>query len=933
MSIPRSNSPDGDKDSDDDEICDGGDEGFCEICAVKYYGSEKHHRRMVHQDMTTLKFKDSRYTIYRTPAGTFDCPSCNFKNQNPQSVQRHARPLMQKHFDQSTRGPPRPIRRSRSPPPHDPSNDTHGPPHDPNDPPHNPNNPPHDPQNELPREQDPPHDPPREPIAQGDITDDDEELRSINAVRNERYNILICRKCEHAIDPSHAYSHFHKHGFTQSTDFFATIVQRYSFQPLKDIIPPQEPYPAYVQGLSLERNGSMCSICLWACASSDYARHHPSTAHSGMGAIMLEASVQSIVNGPKKYFRVLGAPNLPTLATPDVFLAYMNQLPKAARDPAPSNAELNPFIAQQKWQPHVTGLPANKLIALAKLPRREELYLANLRPTLELYVKDIQGRIKSADSLFLQRLNSVGPSLDSDSYGVLYNEKSFENYMRLFAPFLSMVLRSIEEPLDCYPVPLSQTQLSAAKALLDALKADKDPSDVVTLLHNLSFQLLCTSSIEVGIDSFLCPLKRFIIISNLKHDGGFEEPVAITPKLAPLKWFTRATLMMEIIALAEASDKDVWKPLVKLEDLVHIGQPTPFGRLSQIMSHAFSAARQCRQLPRVVWEPNQNEVLHFDGEPISIPKLGSEMRDLANDVRTQMESKLFFNLKLPKIDKSKIVDPLTETKDGFSFLTSEHNQFALHPHALFHAISNDPILSARFLHPGRKPNGDLNWNILACREYLADAADITEKLMVLLHMSCGQPARGGELASFKIINTPHRLRNIFWLFNQICIISGCNKTTSVTGQDKLIPRFPPEIVSDLLLEFLAFSRPFQLVLAHQVAEPSTLPYFHTHLFVDWKKKWLPRHCAKAIHDWTLPAIGVGLGLRTQRHVYTAIYNKHRLEFHDDQLGDVDDAADDLQAGHSSETAHHNYALDKDVLGNLTPDALLTFLRVCLDIVC
>ncbi|KAG0122598.1 hypothetical protein HOY82DRAFT_495545, partial [Tuber indicum] len=74
-----------------------------------------------------------------------------------------------------------------------------------------------------------------------------------------------------------------------------------------------------------------------------------------------------------------------------------------------------------------------------------------------------------------------------------------------------------------------------------------------------------------------------------------------------------------------------------------------------------------------------------------------------------------------------------------------------------------------------------------------------ELILILIHLTCGQPARGTELLSSQIANTHTHYRNLIIVEGQLSLLTKYNKTQSLLGKDNIILRTLPPCVSTLLI--------------------------------------------------------------------------------------------------------------------------------------
>jgi hypothetical protein len=97
-------------------------------------------------------------------------------------------------------------------------------------------------------------------------------------------------------------------------------------------------------------------------------------------------------------------------------------------------------------------------------------------------------------------------------------------------------------------------------------------------------------------------------------------------------------------------------------------------------------------------------------------------------------------------------------------------------------------------------------NALAFSEWLHDADKFVEILLLLVHLTSGQPTRGSEVTSTTIVNKASGgIRGVYWCNKTVMITQYYNKSTNVHG-DKFIARFLPNAISKLMVVYLIIVR-------------------------------------------------------------------------------------------------------------------------------
>jgi hypothetical protein len=126
------------------------------------------------------------------------------------------------------------------------------------------------------------------------------------------------------------------------------------------------------------------------------------------------------------------------------------------------------------------------------------------------------------------------------------NPSTLNNYSAMFTRFLAMVIRAATTNITSYSIPLSDHQRNAALHLLSTLHSG--PSAISQdAVHKLALSLFATDSYSILTDGFSCPLIRFMVLVNVKHDGQLNQPMGITPGLSMLQYCLRGAIYKEIL--------------------------------------------------------------------------------------------------------------------------------------------------------------------------------------------------------------------------------------------------------------------------------------------------------------------------------------------------------------------------------------------------
>jgi len=234
---------------------------------------------------------------------------------------------------------------------------------------------------------------------------------------------------------------------------------------------------------------------------------------------------------------------------------------------------------------------------------------------------------------------------------------------------------------------------------------------------------------------------------------------------------------------------------------------------------------------------------------------------------------------------------------------------------LLNQVLQTPELAQQFIHQ----DGGI-WKHSRVNDYLDKMSLFMEKLLVLIHISAGQPARCNELLSLRYCNTEkggHRC--IFVENGLVVIVTYYDKGYNITGTEKIIHRYLPQEIGELLLLYIWLVLPMrqqlQLLVFNDTEIPSAFLWS-----MDRQKKWTMERMRKVMKRESDRLIGVPLNISSYRQIAIAIsdcymkkmnkFEKEDGEKGEDKDKDEDEQYDDAvaeQSAHTPETAGRIYA--------------------------
>ena len=187
---------------------------------------------------------------------------------------------------------------------------------------------------------------------------------------------------------------------------------------------------------------------------------------------------------------------------------------------------------------------------------------------------------------------------------------------------------------------------------------------------------------------------------------------------------------------------------------------------------------------------------------------------------------------LPKFDNNQVADNHRVLDEGWSFLKDVRNKWAVDGERwMGMRLFDDGPVRDRFI---RSQDGTfVEWNHDAVTRYLRAIKKFKERLIVLVHMSAGAPARSTELTSIQCENGKYARsqRGIFVDNGLVAFVTAYHKGFSASQSMKIIHRFVPREVGEIVIYYVWLIRPFERIL-QGLAQ-------HQQWFSPWL--WEPEH--------------------------------------------------------------------------------------------
>ncbi len=436
---------------------------------------------------------------------------------------------------------------------------------------------------------------------------------------------------------------------------------------------------------------------------------------------------------------------------------------------------------------------------------------------------------------------------------------------------------------------------------------------------------------HVRVDVFESPLLHFLAVLGIDEETHrLREGNDFSFMLAGIVYSCRV-LGVEIILpktfrRGETAEDDERFLELRLKHLAD-GSFSPMAEMISLLAYSRHCAFNHANAGAVSWSLDGSTIA-YRGRKIPLARV----RKLVDAVVTEAENILWRDV-LWQVDSERfeipvdaLEDDVTFTRRGYSFLNNAHNGLE-DTRAWMLAQMEAHVEGRKLLRRGR-------WQRRETRKYLRRVDHFRELLLLCVHWTGGQPARGTEITSVRYKNGYMQDRNVFAVHGHMAVVTRYHKSASQYDQPKVVPRFLAWRVGQLMAVYLACARPLQELLAGVVNGQMASEYIWSGEHGPWETDRLTRVMKRE----TGRHLGVELTTHSYRHLAIAIGRKVIGEqFANGYLGDVDDfdepeeETDDsleMQAGRGGEVGAKRYGVSMDIIKNLSSRSIDTFRPLC-----
>jgi len=233
------------------------------------------------------------------------------------------------------------------------------------------------------------------------------------------------------------------------------------------------------------------------------------------------------------------------------------------------------------------------------------------------------------------------------------------------------------------------------------------------------------------------------------------------------------------------------------------GSFSPMSEMLSLLAYGKHIAMAQGNSGNAMWSDDK-KTFYLNGKPVII----SKFKQMARDLVTEAEDMLWKNL-LWKEERDErfvlkldtIVDDVTFSTRGWSFVNRKENGL---DNGLEWML--DQVMQTE---EGRRLRSrDGRWKIAPVKRYVRSVKRFLERLLLACHVTSGQPGRGTEITTIRRVNGLLQDRNVFVADGRVMTVVRYHKSQSQWDKPKVVPRFLPWRLAQVMVVYLAYVQPF-----------------------------------------------------------------------------------------------------------------------------
>ncbi|KAM7210245.1 hypothetical protein V8F06_014373 [Rhypophila decipiens] len=480
-----------------------------------------------------------------------------------------------------------------------------------------------------------------------------------------------------------------------------------------------------------------------------------------------------------------------------------------------------PWLERTGFPAHLAGLRDKEISTSYQLPRpdrEDEADLRRISDAAEGMLRDAYELCndKSPECRMTQQRANIlnefysGASGKADAFRSFKNPSTLMKYFSTFKKLLMYYFRVVgsadghftrtqsEQRLPAEAIERTSRQRQAEDEVRTALKDD----DEAALRHSIRRLCLALICHNVGSKPYRSPVLSFCAMLGRRGDGLWHEPGNFNSHLSALTWTAQLVIFNYTCFHEEEDERQIPILLSRIcQKFFQQLAETPFGHILQWRLYLFKVAKAAISQYSARWSLD-GQTVEYRGLELSMSQVSELVRSEFAQAKELLYNELFFGERgLITINSWQLNDDLDADDLGHSWLDNRGNASIIGTSgvALLQRIQTNPKLRSIFIvEAGHGDSERASLSTTAIAIYEASAQEFLRRLLVLCHITSGQPLREPELLSITWKNTV-RLRHIFIWERLVMIRTQYHKGQQQSGIYRENIRFLPESVGNLPL--------------------------------------------------------------------------------------------------------------------------------------
>ncbi|KAG6157487.1 hypothetical protein E4U50_007512 [Claviceps purpurea] len=804
----------------------------------------------------------------------------------------------------------------------------------------------------------------------------------------QQHKLIICKEHGYAVALKRHLSDYH----TYPRSVQQAVLRRFHGLPLtetKDAVLPTA-YELPIEGLAPPRKGYKCdeADCGWISSRRDkilkHCRTHGWKSTPGDRKHWTELWVQSfsLTPGKQRWF-IVSVEEAQTTATAEPtstdVLAVMDEISRehdafCAREKekmAVLVAELDPtdntgWWNRTAWVTHLGKSHLSHLAHAARLPGTDEPELKVVANAVGELIEDCVGGLASARPEVLRYLRGVGDLPDQRPMMRLQNRSSqdvYINYWKRLICYSIRVAQSVQlceaeneergdehdEDEEAVSVPEEDDDdvagpIVQGDRMRDARRlfpwTDETRDQARRILHSVT----CRTSLKRSIldfsrslimqkiygSEFAQPMIHFMAILGINAENGtLREAQDYSYMLAGLVYCVRVISLELLLPCRDRhlqGAAEIENFIQQRKEYLQDGSMSVLSCMISLLAYGKRIAMEYGNAGSVFWE-GEDRVMVLNGGRIVMAKFRAMVENAIDDAETLFWQRLMSTAdecNRSELDFNTLTDDISFRRRGCSFLDNKSNGLS----NMHMSVTLAKLLASK---NGKKMWRDKKWNKPLTREYLRQVDKFRKLLLFCVHVTGGQPARGTEILSLRFANGVASSRNVFLLDGYVMTVTFYNKTDAAWDSPKIVPRFLPWRVGQLMASYLVYVEPLAKYLRDAIGDQS---HGGEYIWADEAGPWDTSKLTSILKQRTGQDLGQDLGTLKFRHAAVGIGRRFvGDEFargYKDEIGEVDEPEHEtedpleMSAGRGSAMGANRYAVPSDLVKHLSQRNIDTF---------